>query len=161
MEALFTVTCIYDEALYKKFAYTYYKKGSKIIIPTIIISVCSVLLGLLFWTKYHELFYLILFVAIGVIFPIILKLRIDSMIHKTWASSKLMQNIENTVAFYEDHVEQSNSIGNMKVDYKNLFRILEDNYGIYLMISKAQGICIKKEACSPELIDFIKNISIN
>ena len=74
-------------------------------------------------------------------------------------SNKVIQEIESEISFYEDCFEQTNSLGTSKITYDKIYRILENDTNLYIMISKNQGYIIIKENCSQELIDFIKNLT--
>ena len=46
-------------------------------------------------------------------------------------------------------------MGNIKVEYTKLYKVLETKENFYLLIGRNQGIIIEKRNCSDKLIQFI------
>lgn len=158
MEPKYQVTYTYDEELFKKFNYAIYKKFNKPAVTFGIICGACVLAAIVFGILTRSFFWPVIYLVLGIAFPLLMKLRIDSVIKRTWSSNTAMQNMENNVFFYDDHLEQKNKTGEVSYDYSDIFKIVDDDFGIYIMIARNMGICIRKDACSEELTEFIKSI---
>ena len=103
----------------------------------------------------------IAFALAAVVLVIQIPIKMKKSEKEIYNSNKVIQDVESEISFYEDCFEQTNSLGTSKITYDKIYRILENDTNLYIMISKNQGYIIIKENCSVELIDFIKNLTPN
>lgn len=82
--------------------------------------------------------------------------NVKRQMKKAWESNKMAQGIVSKFAFFEDYVEQENPVGTSRVNYRNLYDIVESDDAFYLMIANNQGYIIDKQRCSEELQSFIR-----
>ena len=157
MEPLFETStqCTYEE--YKKFSRVISLKEHKFAITFFITEVVMFCCGLLSISLHLNDFVLFCFCFV-IIYPVLLLCRTNASIKKTWNSNQLYQNSVSYYYFYGDHMEQKNELGTSQIPYDKLYRILETKTNFYLLIAKNQGVIIKKENCSEELIDFLKKL---
>lgn len=99
----------------------------------------------------------ILFLLTAILFPILININIKKRARKAWDSNKAAQGIISRFKFYEDHVEQENSVGTSRLQYDKLYDILEVDSAFYIMIANNQGFIVDKQNCSEELADFIRS----
>lgn len=77
--------------------------------------------------------------------------------YKTYYGSGLDGLVINTT-FSEDFVTSVSKTGNLKVEYKTLYRVLETKTNFYVMISKTQGFLLVKSDCSEALCAFLREL---
>ena len=70
-------------------------------------------------------------------------------------TSNKKRPIARSKKFYSDFVSWHHKLGDNKIEYKDLYRIIETKDNNYLMIAKNQGLILKKENCSKELQEFL------
>lgn len=99
--------------------------------------------------------------GIMVLMDSILLLLNNKRIKKLWNSSTSMQNKDVKYTFNDSNMEIENELGNSKIEYNSIYKIIETKTNFYIMISTVQGFIIVKENCSSELINFIKSLQIN
>ena len=158
MDPKYQVTYKYDEELFKKYNYALFTKGNKSHVSIIIVCSICLVAAIGFGLFFKGFFWPVIYIILGAAFPLLMKLRIDSVIKRTWSSNTAMQNMENNVFFYDDHLEQKNKTGEIRYDYSEIYKVFDDDFGIYIMIARNMGICIRRDACSEEAIEFIKGI---
>ena len=69
-----------------------------------------------------------------------------------------MKDLEVDFEFYNDYCVYKCKLGETKIEYKDLYKIIETKTNFYLMIAKNQGIILKKENCNEELQKFVRKL---
>ncbi|MDD3922522.1 MAG: YcxB family protein [Endomicrobiaceae bacterium] len=148
------------DALFKssmKYTYEEYKKFTNAVIMSKTIIAVLLLELILLATAYIFLnCYVLIVVAI---FPIIFAIMQNINIKRIYNSNKIMQNIDVEYEFYEDYFHVKQPIGEAKIEYKKLSKIIETKTNFYLMIANNQGYMLLKDNMSEELISFIRDKS--
>jgi len=157
MEKLYETKTKYTFEEYKKFNYAISTSISKMPIKVIIIEVLFLLIAYMYMEQ--SLHTTLVSVLCAIIFPIMIFMTINSNIKKTYNSNKTMRDMDVEFEFYKDYCLYKCEIGENKIEYKNLYKVIETKSNFYLMIAKNQGIILKKDNCSQELQDFIKKLS--
>lgn len=130
---------------------------SRSIWTTILIDeVLFILLGLLF----SRWFVWVMVIAIGVLFPLILRAVLNRRLKEEYCSNLVVQGDQYTLLFYKDHLEKTGRSGTMQVQYRQIYQIVETKTNFYIMISKNQGIIVVKQNCLPELIAFLSKLKM-
>ncbi|MCH5316831.1 MAG: YcxB family protein [Eubacterium sp.] len=70
----------------------------------------------------------------------------------------LQKNHLQIYSFYEEYLEEKSNDSSAKIEYALIHNIIETETNFYIMIGNNQGYVIIKSNCSPELIEFIKNL---
>ncbi len=60
--------------------------------------------------------------------------------------------------FYDKYFEQTNAVSHSVVKYSDIYKIVETDKNIYIMVAKNEGYILLKSNCSKELIEFLKSI---
>jgi len=159
MEPLFTTKTAYTFEEYKKFNYALFSKQLKL--PAL--SGFAFLLWLLiiiYCIAIKEYYAFILAAVTVMIIIFIIPVTLNKSIKKTYYSNKTISKTVCEFEFYEKEIIEKTPDGSMKVKYENLYKIIETKTNLYLMIAQNQGFIIVKENCSPELIEFIKQLKV-
>ncbi len=80
-------------------------------------------------------------------------------IKKSYSQNRQLQGLHADFFFYPDYMESKSELGNSKIPYQKIFRILETPTNFYLILAKTQGLIVIKSNCSDELISFLQNLS--
>ena len=148
------------DALFKssmKFTYGEYKKFTNAVI--MLKTIIAVLLLELILLTIAYIFLNYYFLIIAVVFPIIFAIIQNINIKIVYNSNKIMQDIDVEYEFYKDYFYVKQPIGEAKIEYKMLSRIIETKTNFYLMIASNQGYMLLKANMSDELISFIRDKS--
>ena len=70
----------------------------------------------------------------------------------------LKEGTEQHIDFYDDHYEQFSAVGNVKIQYNQLFKIYVTKTNIYMMRSPSVGCALYLGNCSHEFVSFVKKI---
>lgn len=82
-------------------------------------------------------------------------------IKRTYKSNKIMQEYSALeIEFYDTYFIEKTDLGDMRMDYDKLYKIIEIKQYVYLMLGKNQGIMLKKEKFPEGLEEFLKAIKI-
>ena len=92
-----------------------------------------------------------------VLFPLLVLLLQNGQIKRAYKSKKVVQNAEIRFAFYDTYFTQNTASGESRLDYDNLFGLLETRTNMYLMISKQQGYILCKSAFPQGLEEFLRS----
>ena len=152
---LYETETIYTQREYKKYSYVIYRRINKIDIMTILLMLCDLIIVAIEYSK-GDYVAAIKNIVYGSLFLILLKVIIEIKINKSWKDNRLIQGQKTQIKFYENYLEAISSIGNTKIDYDKLYKVLETKENFYLLINKAQGIVIEKCNCKEELIQYLK-----
>jgi len=148
------------DALFKssmKYTYEEYKKFTNAVMMLKTIIVVLLLELILLTIAYIFLNYYVLIIA--VVFPIIIAIIQNINIKIVYNSNKIMQDIDVEYEFYEEYFHVKQPIGEAKIEYKMLSKIIETKTNFYLMIANNQGYMLLKANMSNELISFIRDKS--
>ena len=156
MEPLFQTKTKYTFEEYQKFNNAVTMNINKMATKIVGVEVCFFLLAYIYMTK--NLYATTILVLCGLIFPLLFYFTMKDNIKRTYQSNKSMKDLEVTFEFFEDNVRYFHKMGDNKVEYKDLYSIIETKSNFYLMIAKNQGLIIKKDNCSEELKQFIINL---
>ena len=156
MEPLFKSNTKYNYEEYKKFNYAITSSINKMPVKIVVIMLLFILMAYMYMSRSIHVSLIMLICSI--IFPVFLILTIKSNIKRTYSSNKSMQDMDVNFEFYDEYFMYKCKIGDSKIEYKDLYKILETKTNIYLMIAKNQGVILKKENCSEDLIDFIRKM---
>jgi len=140
-----------------KFTYDEYKKFTNAVI--MLKTIIAVLLLELILLTIAYIFLNYYFLIIAVVFPIIFAIIQNINIKIVYNSNKIMQDIDVEYEFYKDYFYVKQPIGEAKIEYKMLSRIIETKTNFYLMIASNQGYMLLKANMSDELISFIRDKS--
>ncbi len=124
----------------------------------ILVALC-VVIGVFFWIT-DNIGGTVIFFAYAVAIVVILSAKQKKSEKKLFESNKLMQDMDASLYFYEDSMEESSEVGKTRVAYDKLYRILETETNFYILFSRGQGFIIIKENCSSELISFVRNLNL-
>ena len=79
-------------------------------------------------------------------------------VKKNFESHKSLQGIETIHEFYDTYFISKSYMGETKIPYDKLYRIIEAKTNFYLMLSKHQGIIIDKNTLPSDFGDFAKEL---
>lgn len=150
-----STTMTYDE--YKKMSLASYPvmhRGALIFL--IVVELMCVILfavSLLSSSRLSALFLIYSFVL-----PVILFIRTTLTLRKAYNSTKAAHNHTNRYLFYEDHVEATSTIGESRIEYKDLYKVIETKTNYYLFIGMNVAMNIIKANCSDELLRLLNTI---
>lgn len=159
MEPLFQTNTKYNFEEYQKFNSAVTMTINRVAVKIVMIDICFLLLGCIYMTK--NLYATILLVLCAMIFPFIFYWTMKDSVKKTYQSNKAMQDLEVTFDFYQEFVSYHHKMGDNKIEYKDLYRLIETKTNFYLMIAKNQGLILKKENCQKELQEFLRGLKIS
>ena len=102
-----------------------------------------------------------LLIALGLVaaYPMFMISRINTYIRDGFRSTTTMRNAKSRITFQEDHLESISNIGKSKLLYTDIDRILETGTHYYIFGKKEQSYIVRKENCSPELLERLKEIT--
>lgn len=79
----------------------------------------------------------------------------EKTVFDIWNSDKQMRDCDETFRFDEDGIEVKRSFGSIKTGYDCVYRLVETDTNLYIMLSLNRYINIKKENCTVEQYEFI------
>lgn len=82
----------------------------------------------------------------------------DRRARKYYNQFVLKEGTEQHIDFYDDHYEQFSAVGNVKIQYNQLFKIYVTKTNIYMMRSPSVGCALSLGNCSHEFVSFVKKI---
>ena len=149
--------------IYKEYTDFHYKRVQKAnnwyLFQAISIFIFSLLL-LWLYNRSKDSDYLIILaflISCTIIFNAIKAVKRKILIKKSWESNKFMDETSTiNLKLFDDHFEQTSSIGYINLPYDKLFGAYETDAYFYLMISKGQGVVIPKLKCSGECVAFLQ-----
>lgn len=160
MAVLYTVKTklTYDE--YKKYNDFLQKKTKKLGLLRTIIVIGYILVSILmlYLEMYKFLAFFISFFALYIAYLFCFKWARGRNIKNSYESNKLGKESVTTIDFYEDYLMAADEYSEGTVPYDKIYKIYESDTNFYIMMSKMSGIGIVKENCTPELIEFIREI---
>lgn len=157
MEPIFTTKTAYTLEEYKKFNYALFSKQLKL--PLLFGFAFLIWLSILIYCIAAKEYYsLVTAFVIVILIIVIIPVSLNKSIKKTYYSNKMISKTVCEFEFYDKELVEKTPDGSMKVQYENLYKIIETKTNLYLMIAQNQGFIIVKENCTPELIEFIKRL---
>lgn len=156
MEPLYKSNTKYTFEEYKKFNYAITTVINKMHVKTVIVVLMFVLLAYMYMKQ--SMYATTIMLLCAAIFPFLFYITINNNIMKTYNSNKAMKDLDVEFEFYKDYCLYRCKLGETKLEYKDLYKIIETKTNFYLMLAKNQGIIIKKENCNEDLQKFIKEL---
>ena len=147
---LFKTSIKYTFEEYKGFTKAIYRYVYKVHIMLLVIIVALLILFAI--TKN--------FMAIlaAVAFPLFFVYFMNREIKKVYESNRVLKDNFSVFDFYDKYFEQTNAVSHSVVKYSDIYKIVETDKNIYIMVAKNEGYILLKSNCSKELIEFLKNI---
>ena len=155
---LFKTTTTITEKEFSRFQHFYLNKFKSSLIPKLVIIFLTVLAAVLNALK-GNWYVVILLGVFAIVYPLTLSLTINHQIKKMYHNSVKIQILEETLTFYEDYFTSKSKHTDLKVNYKDLYRICETKNNVYIFISDNQAFIINKENVKKlnEFLSFIKD----
>ena len=147
---LFKTSIKYTFEEYKGFTKAIYRYVYKVHIMLLVIIVALLILFAI--TKN--------FMAIlaAVAFPLFFVYFMNREIKKVYESNRVLKDNFSVFDFYDKYFEQTNAVSHSVVKYSDIYKIVETDKNIYIMVAKNEGYILLKSNCSKELIEFLKSI---
>ena len=149
MECLFTTNTKSTFEEYKKFSKALLRNKIRIIFWAAIYALSIVLC-----IMQQSIKLLVFFVFYNLFFEWVYARRIK----KAYMHNKSNQNVDITVEFYDTYLIQKTENSEAKVEYENLYKIIETKTNFYIMIGDNQGCVLVKENMSEELEKFVRDM---
>lgn len=83
---------------------------------------------------------------------------INMKMNRTYNKNPLMQDLESTFTFEEDHVTVTTKRGTLTLNYEDITDIYETKYDIFMMTGKNFGNPFVKKDLTEEEIQFIRSL---
>ena len=147
---LFKTSIKYTFEEYKGFTKAIYRYVYKVHIMILVIIIALLILFAI--TKN--------FMAIlaAVAFPLFFIYFMNRETKKVYESNRVLKDNFSVFDFYDKYFEQTNAVSHSVVKYSDIYKIIETDKNIYIMVAKNEGYILLKSNCSKELIEFLKNI---
>lgn len=94
----------------------------------------------------------------AVAFPLFFVYFMNREIKKVYESNRILKDNFSVFDFYDKYFEQTNAVSHSVVKYSDIYKIIETDKNIYIMVAKNEGYILLKSNCSKELIEFLKSI---
>ena len=133
-------------------------------LPVVITLVIVALSSLLQAQKgFGPLFYIIYTLAVLVGSLIVMFIAFTALFYiytdRFWKSDKTPK--KSYYSFFSDKLQAFDGLNTTVTPYKDLYKVEETNDYFFIMLSSDRGHIIKKDVCSEELSNFIRNIKKN
>lgn len=152
MEPLFKTMTKYNFDEYKKFARVWYWQGMNMLRFLIILEI--IFMPGFILTKNTT------FLCTTILLPIFLVIFQNIIIKKVYNSSKISHDLELSFEFYNDYFMKKDKTGETKIEYSNIYKIIETKTHFYIMIAMNQGYILVKENFPEGLEDFIRKLDV-
>ena len=156
MKLLYETNTKYDFEEYKRFNYAIVSRINKMPAKVVAVIVLFLLLAYLYMNQ--SLYATSVLSMSALIFPLIIIYSINSNIKKTYDSNKSMKGLKVKFEFYDSYCLYKSEMGEEKVEYKNLYKVIETKTNFYLMVAKNQGLMLVKNNCSDKLQEFLRKL---
>lgn len=156
MEACYQSQVQYTFEEYKKMYHAISIQINKVFIKVITLDVCFCLLAYMYLTR--NLYTSLILLVCAILFPIIFYFTLRGNVKRSYISNLSIQNLQIEYTFFKDNFTCHSKLGDIKIEYRNVYRILETKTNFYFMLSQNQGMILKKENCSEELMALIQNL---
>ena len=94
----------------------------------------------------------------AVAFPLFFIYFMNRETKKVYESNRVLKDNFSVFDFYDKYFEQTNAVSHSVVKYSDIYKIIETDKNIYIMVAKNEGSILLKSNCSKELIEFLKSI---
>ena len=94
----------------------------------------------------------------AVAFPLFFVYFMNRETKKVYESNRVLKDNFSVFDFYDKYFEQTNAVSHSVVKYSDIYKIVETDKNIYIMVAKNEGYILLKSNCSKELIEFLKSI---
>lgn len=159
MQELYEVKFRYTYELFESFNRYSFKRFQKLNMRIVIGEILMVLI--LVFAIWGKAYYVAGVPVLGMIFfPIYFKFYLNKVVKKEWDSNKAVHDLDVTVKFYENELEQLSEVSSFKITYDKLYKMVDTGEQIGLMLSKSRGIAIPRTSISDEAIEFLKSKNI-
>lgn len=157
---LFKTTTTITEKEFSRFQHFYLNKFKSSLIPKLVIIFLTVLAAVLNALK-GNWYVVVLLGVFAIVYPLALSLTINHQIKKMYHNSIKIQILEESLTFYKDYFTSKSKHTDLKVNYKDLYRICETKANVYLFISDNQAFIINKKNVKKlnDFLSFIKDKS--
>ena len=149
MEPLFTTKSVFNFEEYKKFNFAL--SGKNTLIAFCILCPIIIVCGIIGHSG--------LYIALGLIFPLIMFLTYKLQLRKIYKSNKLADKLEPEYKFYDTYFTVKDIRSEATVQYSMLHKVINTKTNVYLMIAKNQGYMLIKSNFPEGLEDFLKQIT--
>ena len=79
----------------------------------------------------------------------------EKEIFDIWSSDKQLKDCDETIRFDEDGVEAVRSFGSFKAGYDCVFKLVETQTNLYILLSLTRFVNVRKESITKEQYDFL------
>lgn len=79
----------------------------------------------------------------------------EKEIFDIWSSDKQLKDCDETIRFDEDGIEVVRSFGSFKTGYDCVFKLVETQTNLYILLSLTRFVNVKKESVTKERYEFI------
>ena len=156
MECLFKTSTTHTFEEYKKFVLTLEKKRMTVLFVYMIVFLF--LSAVLFWFT-RSLTSMVCMILFLLYMPLVVLLQ-NRSIKKTFYSNKSIQNRQNDIEFYEDHIITKSGNNISEVQYNDIYRIIQTKTNVYLMTAKNGGILLVKANFPDGLEEFLQRLEL-
>lgn len=128
---------------FKKFQKFYLNKFKSTIIPKIIMIVLALLVIIINIIKkdYNLVGIVIVFI---IAYPITLNFALNRQIKKMYKTNKRINELEESLYFYDDYLESKSKHNYCKVMYEDIYKICETKTNFYIFVSENQAFIVIK-----------------
>ena len=147
---LFKTSIKYTFEEYKGFTKAIYRYVYKVHIMLLVIIAALLILFVI--TKNY------MTILAAVAFPLFFVYFRNREIKKVYESNRILKDNFSVFDFYDKYFEQTNAVSHSVVKYSDIYKIVETDKNIYIMVAKNEGYILLKSNCSKELIEFLKSI---
>lgn len=147
----FTIKSTMTRDLYLRFSWKIFRQHkfamAYLITMPILILIYCVANGLLIYG-----------IFLASLFLVAMYYLINMKMNRTYNKNPLMQNLESTFTFEEDHVIVTTKRGTLTLNYEDITDIYETKYDIFMMTGKNFGNPFVKKDLTEEEIQFIRSL---
>ncbi len=147
---LFKTSIKYTFEEYKGFTKAIYRYVYKVHIMLLVIIVALLILFAI--TKNY------MAILAAVAFPLFFVYFMNKETKKVYESNRILKDNFSVFDFYDKYFEQTNAVSHSVVKYSDIYKIVETDRNIYIMVAKNEGYILLKSNCSKELIEFLNSI---
>ena len=150
IQPLFKTSIKYTYEQYKAFTKAIYIYVYKVHIMLGAVSAALLFIFVL-WKNYFAL-------LAAVLFPLFFIYFMNRETKKIYESNRVLKDNFSQFNFYDSYFQQINSVSRSDVKYSDIYKIVETDTNIYIMVAKNEGYILLKNNCSKELICFLSTL---
>ncbi len=156
---LYTVDYEHTLADYRKFCRHMVWK-MPVIITLVIVSLSSLLQAPRgFGPRYYIVYTFVTLIGSLIVIIGAFTLLFYIYTNRSWKSNKAPKLSH--FSFFSDRIQEFDGLSTIVTPYKNIYAIEETNEYFFIMLTSERGHIIKKDVCTEELSNFIRNIKKN